>query len=158
MISMIVAMGQNREIGKNNELLWHIKDDLQNFRKVTLNKKIVMGANTYYSLPKKLDKRTYIVLSRKIKKIDDGIVFNDDKKLLKYLNELDEEVVVIGGASIYKLFLPYAQKLYITYILDTKSADAFFPSFSEKDFTKKKIKETNEYIMVEYERINNNER
>ena len=76
MISIIAAMGKNKEIGKNNDLIWHIKEDLQNFKKLTMNKYIVMGANTYASLPKRLEGRKYIVLSKHLKEIENGLVFN----------------------------------------------------------------------------------
>ena len=110
MISIIAAIGKNYELGKDNDLIWHIKDDLANFKRLTMGKKIVMGENTYKSLPKKLDGREYIVLSYKLKSIDNGLVFNDFSKLLEYLRSLDEEVMIIGGARIYKLFLAYADR------------------------------------------------
>ena len=129
MISIIAAIGKNYELGKDNDLIWHIKDDLANFKRLTMGKKIVMGENTYKSLPKKLDGREYIVLSYKLKSIDNGLVFNDFSKLLEYLRSLDEEVMIIGGASIYKLFLPYADKLYLTEIDADADADVYFPKF-----------------------------
>lgn len=129
MISIIAAIGKNYELGKNNDLIWHIKDDLLNFKKLTMGKKVVMGENTYRSLPKKLAGREYIVLSNKLKSIDNGMVFNNFEKLLDYLKSLNEEVMIIGGASIYKLFLPYADRLYLTEIDETAAADVYFPKF-----------------------------
>ena len=111
MLSIIAALGQNRELGKNNELLWHLKEDLANFKTLTWDKKIVMGANTYKSLPKNLDHREYIVLSKKIESIPKGTVYHDFNKLLDYLETLDEEIMIIGGSKIYALFLPYVQRL-----------------------------------------------
>ena len=75
MISIIAAIGKNNELGKDNNLIWHIKEDLANFKKLTMGKKIVMGANTYHSLPKKLEGRTYIILSKSITNIEGATIF-----------------------------------------------------------------------------------
>ena len=136
MISIIAAIGKNNELGKDNDLIWHIKEDLTNFKRITMGKKIVMGAKTYKSLPKKLEGREYIVLSHSLKNIENGTVFSDFDKLLNYLQSLDEEVMIIGGASIYKTFLPYADKLYLTEIDASEDAQVYFP---EVDYNKFKI-------------------
>lgn len=157
MISIIAAIGKNNELGKDNKLLWHIKKDLQNFKNITMNKYIVMGKNTYNSLPKQLEGRKYIVLSKSLKKIDNGLLFNDFNALLEYINKLDEEVIIIGGEQIYKLFLPYADKLYLTEINAQKESDAYFPKFDKEKYKCKIIDEDIdndiEYKFVEYERI-----
>ena len=136
MISIIAAIGKNNELGKNNDLIWHIKEDLANFKRITMRKKIVMGANTYKSLPQKLEGREYIVLSHSLKNIENGTIFSDFDKLLNYLQSLDEEVMIIGGASIYEMFLPYADKLYLTEIDASEDAQVYFP---EVDYNKFKI-------------------
>ena len=154
-ISIIAAIGKNNELGKDNDLLWHIKEDLNNFKSLTMNKKIVMGSNTYKSLPKKLEGREYIVLSNSLKNID-ALVFNDFHNLLEYINTLDEEVMIIGGASIYQLFLPHAQKLYLTEVDDVKEADVYFPEFNKKEYKKKILKSCEDnslkYNFVLYEK------
>ena len=136
MISIIAAIGKNNELGKDNDLIWHIKEDLANFKRITMGKKIVMGAKTYKSLPKKLEGREYIVLSHSLKNIENGTVFSDFDKLLNYLQSLDEEVMIIGGASIYKMFMPYADKLYLTEIDASEDAQVYFP---EVDYNKFKM-------------------
>ena len=154
-ISIIAAIGKNNELGKDNDLLWHIKEDLQNFKKLTMNKKIVMGANTYKSLPKKLDGREYIILSSSLEDTN-ALIFRDFHNLLEYINTLDEEVMIIGGASIYKLFLPYARKLYLTEIDKSADADVYFPKFDKDKYKKKVLKEGNDnnikYSFVLYEK------
>ena len=154
-ISIIAAIGKNNELGKDNDLLWHIKEDLQNFKKITMNKKIVMGANTYKSLPKKLDGREYIILSSSLEDTN-ALIFRDFHNLLEYINTLDEEVMIIGGASIYKLFLPYARKLYLTEIDKSADADVYFPKFDKDKYKKKVLKEGNDnnikYSFVLYEK------
>ena len=136
MISIIAAIGKNNELGKDNNLIWHIKGDLAHFKELTMHKKIVMGASTYKSLPKKLEGREYIILSKSLSGIPDAQIYQNFDDLLAYLNTLDEEVMIIGGASIYKLFLPYAEVLYLTEIEEESNADVYFPEFDKKDFTK----------------------
>ena len=136
MISIIAAIGKNNELGKDNNLIWHIKGDLAHFKELTMHKKIVMGASTYKSLPKKLEGREYIILSKSLNNIPDAGVYSNFDDLINYLNTLDEEVMIIGGASIYKLFLPYAEVLYLTEIEEESNADVYFPEFDKKDFTK----------------------
>ena len=156
MISIIAAIGKNNELGKDNNLIWHIKEDLANFKKLTMGKKIVMGANTYHSLPKKLHGRTYIILSKSLTNIEGATIFSDFNELLDYLKSLDEEIMVIGGASIYKLFLPYADKLYLTEIDADADADVYFPKFNKADFNIVKIENRTDdnlkYKFVEYVR------
>ena len=136
MISIIAAIGKNNELGKDNNLIWHIKGDLAHFKELTMHKKIVMGASTYKSLPKKLEGREYIILSKSLSGIPDAQIYQNFDDLLAYLNTLDEEVMIIGGASIYKLFLPYAEVLYLTEIDSVADADVYFPEFDKKAFTK----------------------
>ena len=159
MISIIAAIGKNNELGKDNNLIWHIKGDLIHFKELTMHKKIVMGASTYKSLPKKLEGREYIILSKSLKNIDDAEVYQDFDELLTYLNTLDEEIMVIGGASIYKLFLPYAEVLYLTEIEAEAEADVYFPEFDQSKYTKtlseENIENNIKYKFVTYVRLNN---
>ncbi len=159
MISIIAAIGKNNELGKDNNLIWHIKGDLVHFKELTMYKKIVMGASTYKSLPKKLAGREYIILSKSLKNIDDAEVYQDFDELLTYLNTLDEEIMVIGGASIYKLFLPYAEVLYLTEIEAEAEADVYFPEFDQSKYTKtlseENVEDNIKYKFVTYVRLNN---
>lgn len=156
MISIIAAIGKNRELGRGNDLIWHIKEDLKNFKNLTMGKYIVMGKNTYESLPKHLEGRKYIVLSSSLSEIENGLLFNDFNKLLEFIKDVDEEVMIIGGASIYKLFLPFADKLYLTEIDSEEKADVYFPDFNKEDY-EGNVVSTNEvdglkYSFVIYER------
>lgn len=156
MISIIAAIGKNRELGRDNDLIWHIKEDLKNFKNLTMGKYIVMGKNTYESLPKHLEGRKYIVLSSSLSEIENGLLFNDFNKLLEFIKDVDEEVMIIGGASIYKLFLPFADKLYLTEIDSEEKADVYFPDFNKEDYGYNVVS-TNEvdglkYSFVIYER------
>lgn len=156
MISIIAAIGKNKELGRGNDLIWHIKEDLKNFKNLTMGKYIVMGKNTYESLPKHLEGRKYIVLSSSLSEIENGLLFNDFNKLLEFIKDVDEEVIIIGGASIYKLFLPFADKLYLTEIDSEEKADVYFPDFNKEDY-ECNVVSTNEvdglkYSFVIYER------
>lgn len=156
MISIIAAIGKNKELGRGNDVIWHIKEDLKNFKNLTMGKYTVMGKNTYESLPKHLEGRKYIVLSSSLSEIENGLLFNDFNKLLEFIKDVDEEVMIIGGASIYKLFLPFADKLYLTEIDSEEKADVYFPDFNKEDY-KCNVVSTNEvdglkYSFVIYER------
>lgn len=128
-IKIICAMGKNNEIGKNNDLIWKIPADLKFFKEQTLGKTVVMGYNTYKSLPKKLSDRKMIVLTSK--KLDDVKTYSNEYVMLQDLKE--EEIYIIGGASLYYRFLNIADELYLTEI-DAKDKDAtiYFPIFDEK--------------------------
>lgn len=139
-ITLIAAIGKNRELGKDNTLIWNIPDDLKFFRDNTINKNIVMGINTLASLPKLLPNRQHIVLTHRNVSLDPSVVvFHNMEDLLKYIKELNEEVMIIGGASIYKQFIEYADKMILTEIDDSKKADVYFPEFSLDDWDREMI-------------------
>jgi len=134
-MNLIVAVSENWGIGYKNELLFRISNDLKNFRKITKDKVVVMGHNTFKSLPgsQPLKERTNIVLSRDKNLSIPGVeVCNSIKSLLiktaKY-NTCD--VFVIGGEAIYSALLEYCQKAYITKVEATVPADTFFPNIDE---------------------------
>lgn len=138
-VSMIVAHGQKNEIGLNNKLLWHISEDLKNFKKLTLGKAIVMGRKTFESIGKALPDRKNIVLTRDMDfKIDGVDVIHDPMMAfdlaLEFNDEDDSELVVCGGEEIYKLYLPYVQKIYRTIVNFEGEADAFFPEINPAEW------------------------
>lgn len=129
MLKIIVAIGKNREIGKNNKLLWHIPKDLAHFKKLTENSTVIMGLNTYKSIGKALPNRKNIVISD-IKLNDENIIVYDDIK--KCITE-NTSGYVIGGQSIYTQMLDYVEELHISYIdKEYLDADTFFPKFENK--------------------------
>lgn len=134
-ITMIAAVGKNLELGKDNELLWRIPEDLQFFKQQTVGKKIVMGKKTLDSLPGLLPKRTHIVLThQEIEPSERLMVFHDITELKAYLQQLREEVMIIGGAQIYQQFIDDADKLVLTEIDGEKEADVYFPSFDKNEW------------------------
>ena len=158
-LSIIACVGKNLELGKDNDLIWHIPNDLKYFRKVTNGKIVVMGRNTYLSVPKLLPNRVNIILqSKKRDNVEGAIIYNDFDKLLKDLLEKDEEVFIIGGASIYKLFIPYADKLYLTEVYsECNDASVYFPKFDKrryhKDIISSETYEDLKYDFVVYQKI-----
>lgn len=133
MISIIVAIAENGAIGKDNQLLWHISEDLKRFKKITAGHKIIMGRNTLLSLPKwPLPNRTSIVITDNKTEQFAGceMVYSIEEAVSKCGK--DEECFIIGGASIYRQFMPLADKLYITRVHKPFEADTFFPEISEK--------------------------
>lgn len=127
-ISMIVAMDMNNGIGKDGDMPWHLSADLKFFKKTTMGFPIVMGRKTFESLPfGPLKGRRNIVISRdKDLKIEGAEVIQKPEDVFDLFKE-DEEIFVIGGGSIYKLFMPYADQLFITIIDHSYEADTFFP-------------------------------
>ena len=136
-MNLIVAVDKNWAIGKNNDLLYNIKEDMQFFRSTTLNKVVVMGRKTLESFPgaKPLKNRVNIVLSSdKSLKIEGATIVNDLEMLFDELKKYDtNDVFVIGGGAIYKMLEPYCDTAYITEINAEKDADIFFPNLSKMD-------------------------
>lgn len=133
MISMIAAVGKNFELGKGNDLIWHLPSDMKFFRGTTSGHTIIMGRKTFDSLGGVLPKRHHVVLTSNADWSYEGVevLHTVDDVLEKYENT-DEECFVIGGGEIYKLFLPYARKMYLTYVDDECiDAEVYFPSFDE---------------------------
>lgn len=151
---LIGAIGKNGELGKNNELIWYIPDDMKFFKETTINHTIVMGYNTFVSLPKLLVKRKHIVLThRDIKLPEEVTVFRDKDSVLKYAQENDEEIFIIGGASVYKQFIEEADKMVLTEIDNTcKNADTYFPQFDKKSWSQEILSEK-EYKSLSYKHV-----
>lgn len=145
-IVLICAYGKNREIGKKNTLLWDLPKDMNHFRKRTAGKTVVMGRKTFESIGKILPNRRNIILSReKGKNISGGEIFSTLQEVLKtlYDENPDQEIFIIGGASIYEQFLPFATHLSLTKIdAEFLDADAFFPQWEEKKQEFQKISST----------------
>lgn len=133
-ISIIVAMSQNSVIGINNQLPWHISEDLKNFKKTTLNHCVIMGRKTYDSIGKPLNNRRNIVISRDSSlKIDGVEVVNSLEKAISMVKEA-LEIFIIGGEQIYSMALSLATHLYITKVDGHFKGDAFFPDLNQKEW------------------------
>ena len=151
--SIIAAVGKNRELGKDNDLIWHLPNDLKFFREVTNGKTIIMGRKTFYSLPKMLPNRKHIVISSSNNFNSEVKVYNNLEELLEDYKDSNEELFVIGGGSIYKLFIDIADNLYLTEI-DAECLDAsvYFPEFDKNNYEKTILKE-NEDNGIKYKHV-----
>jgi dihydrofolate reductase len=139
-VSIIVAMANNRAIGKDNQLLWHIPEDLKYFKKTTFGKPIIMGRKTFESIGRALPGRLNIVVTRQKDFQHPQIrVVNTVEEALKvaeahaYIDGIDE-VMCIGGAEIYSSTLPKADRLYVTHVDAEIEGDAFFPEINDSEW------------------------
>ncbi len=157
MISIIAAIGKNRELGKNNQLLWRIPKDLKRFKKITQGHVVIMGRKTFESLAiKPLPNRINVVITRdKNFYYPDVLVYNDFYQAIDDLKDKDEEIFIIGGESIYKQAINIADKLYLTVIdKDFPGADVYFPEYENKfKIVKKQISKDNNYLFYFLEMI-----
>jgi dihydrofolate reductase len=133
MISIIAALGDNRELGKNNQLLWHIKADLVHFKNLTTGHPVIMGRKTFESIGRPLPNRDNIIVTRdKNFTAEECKIMSSLEDAIGYASILDfDEIFIIGGASIYSQAIKFADKLYLTLVKGTFDADAFFPEYSE---------------------------
>jgi len=130
-ISIIVAIAENYAIGKDNDLLWHISKDLKRFKELTKGHYIIMGKRTYYSLPvRPLPNRTSMIITDIPGEVIDNCVMAYSIEDAVEKMDVENENFIIGGGSIYRQFMPLADKLYITRVHKSFEADTFFPEIS----------------------------
>ena len=131
MIILIAAISKNNEIGKNNQLLWHLPDDFKRFKTLTTGHYIIMGRKTFESFPKPLPNRTHIIISRqKNYAVENCIVVSSLEEAIKVCPK-NEDIYIIGGGEIYKQSIDFADKLEITLVDNDFEADTFFPEIDE---------------------------
>jgi len=159
-ISIIAAMDRNRLIGNKNQLPWHLPADFAHFKSVTMGKPIVMGRKTFESIGKPLPGRTNIVLSRNQNTSFEGVVCVTSFEAALAAVPDAEEIMIIGGSTIYEMLLPRVNRMYITYVEGEFEGDARFPEFDEENWTvtdsvSLKPDEKNRYPcrFVTYERV-----
>ena len=136
MLSIIVAIANDNVIGKDNKLIWHLPEDLKRFKSLTTGHTIIMGRKTFESLGRVLPNRKHVILCNDMEmNIDnENVEVLEDISMLKKYMESEEENFVIGGATIYKLLMPYANKLYITKINESFEGDVYFPEINEEEW------------------------
>lgn len=129
LISLIVAMTRQRVVGRDNQLPWHLPDDLKHFKALTLDKPVLMGRRTFESIGRPLVGRTNLVLTSDPSFSAPGIL------VLSSIDEVLEavprtpELMVIGGATVYQQTLPFARRLYVTWVEGEVQGDTYFPAF-----------------------------
>ncbi len=165
--SLIVAIAKNNAIGKNNDLLWHLPNDMKHFKETTLNHHIITGRKNYISIPPKfrpLVNRTNIVLTRNTDFSEEGCVIKHSlEEAIKYAKENSEtELFIIGGGQIYKEALEndLIDRMYVTHVNENFEADTFFPEINSKwNKTEEEFFEADErhaypYSFAVYEKMN----
>jgi dihydrofolate reductase len=134
-ISIIVAVAKNNAIGKDNKLLCHLSEDLKRFKKLTSGHTVVMGKNTYFSLPNRPlpNRRNIVITDISGEQIDScDMAYSIVDAISKM--DTDKENFIIGGASVYRQFMPFAERLYITWIHQEFEADTYFPEVKETEW------------------------
>lgn len=158
-IIIIAAVAKNGVIGKDGKLPWNIKEDLEHFKELTLNHTIIMGRKTFESLPiKPLPKRKTIVVTRNNIEGYDGklVVKKTINEAIEYAkNRGDEKIFLIGGQSIYREGLDYADKIELTHIKKDYEGDTFFPTIDKTKWKLVKTEDKKEYSFDSYIRIEN---
>ncbi|MFC4722440.1 dihydrofolate reductase [Geojedonia litorea] len=127
-LTIIVAAGDNDAIGQNNQLIWHLSDDLKRFKQLTNGHHIIMGRKTFESFPKPLPNRTHIVITRQVNyKVPDGVIVVNNLDDALDVARNDKQAFIIGGGEIYKQAMPMAAKIELTRVHASFEADTFFP-------------------------------
>jgi len=150
-ISIVAVVSKRkRAIGNQNQLLWHLPEDLKRFKKITLGHPIIIGRKTYESIGKPLPGRTNIVVTREHNfPNSDVVVAHSLEEAIEQAKTIDqEEVFIIGGGEIYRQAISIAQKIYLTLVDDEKEADTFFPEYGS--FNKEVFKEEGSHDGVNY--------
>ncbi|HLC96952.1 MAG TPA: dihydrofolate reductase [Candidatus Nanoarchaeia archaeon] len=151
MIALISAMtAQNHVIGKNNRLPWNIPEEMAVFQKHTKDSVVIMGRKTFESIGKTLPKRVNIVVSSSMPKSQGIIVCRTIEEALAKAKEFKKDIFIIGGAQIYELGLPYADKMFLSLIKKEYVGDACFPDFGEKDWKVEKEEDHAEFTFRIY--------
>lgn len=135
-VALIVAASENGGIGRDGRVPWHLRDDLKNFKRVTMGHHLIVGRKTYESIGKALPGRKMVIVSRNEDYEAEGceVAHSMEAALGLAFERGEEEAFVAGGAEMYALALPLAQRMYYTQVMAAVEADIFFPSFAEDDW------------------------
>ncbi|QKY69166.1 dihydrofolate reductase [Lentibacillus sp. CBA3610] len=161
MISFLVAMDRNGVIGYQNDLPWHLPNDLKFFKQKTTGNTIIMGRKTFEAIGRALPNRRNVVISKQHDQFPEGIdVIRDTKTVLDWNSQQpDDELFVIGGGDIFKQFLPHANRMYITWVDEIFQGDTYFPDFKEAEWQltakEKGLKDNKnpyDYYFLQYDR------
>ena len=140
----VVAHDKNKLIGGDNKLLWHLPEDLKNFKMLTLNSTVIMGRKTFESIGKPLPKRLNIILTKdKDFRPEHCLVYSDVRDVVKDFAE-DPRVFIIGGGQIYKEFFPFIQRIYVSLVDGEYEGDTYFPEYGPEQGWKCFYKEQKE--------------
>jgi dihydrofolate reductase len=131
---MIAAAAENNALGKDNQIIWHLPNDFKRFKALTSGHHIIMGRKTFESFPKPLPNRTHVVISRQKGYNPDGCIVVDSIEKALAICPQNENTFIIGGGEIYKLALPFTDKIELTRVHNNYEADAFFPAINDVEW------------------------
>jgi len=158
-ITLIAAAAENDALGKDNDLIWHISEDLKRFKRLTTGHAIIMGRKTFESMPKALPNRTNIVLTNNAAYKAEGAVVASSIEEALALAEDDTQPFVIGGAQIYSLFMDHCDRIELTRVHHEFDADVFFPEIdnskwnvSTEEFVSKTENQPYDYTYITYDK------
>lgn len=134
MITIIAAAGKNNELGKNNDLVWHLPDDFKRFKKLTTGHHIIMGRKTFQSFPKPLPNRVHIVITRNRDYHPEGTIIVHSMSEALVVAKEDKQPFIIGGGEIYKMGMEVADKIELTRVNGNFEADTFFPEILSENW------------------------
>ncbi|VVB81514.1 Dihydrofolate reductase HdrA [uncultured archaeon] len=151
-MNIIAAMTKSRVIGKNNQLPWHLSDDLKNFKKLTAGNTVIMGRKTFESIGKPWPDRNNIVISSSMSPTENIIVAKTVEEAVQKANSFKKEVFIIGGASVYFQALPFADKLYLSFVKDDYNGDAYFPELNQNEWKVEKKTDYPDFELIIFTR------
>ena len=134
---IVAGLGNNRELGLSNELLWRLPEDLKNFKALTIGKSMIMGRKTFESIGRPLPKRETIILTRDTSYEQEGcIVLHSLEAIEEYLKASGKsEAAVVGGGEIYSLYLKMSSKMFLSFVDFDGEADTFFPEYDQNEWS-----------------------
>ena len=152
---MIAAMGKNNVIGIDNSLPWKLPADMKRFKQITSGKPVIMGRKTFESIGRPLPNRKNIILTRdKNYSVEGCIIVTSVEEAITHSKDANE-AMVIGGEQVFRLFLPHAKRLYLTFIEEEFKGDSYFPQFNKEEWTVLKeehYQDDHKYSFVDFER------
>lgn len=159
MLTLIAAAGENNELGKDNDLVWHLPNDFKRFKKLTSGHHIIMGRKTFESFPQALPNRTHVVITRRENYKKEGIIVVHSLERAIEISHIDPQPFVIGGGEIYKMAIDVADKIELTRVHGTFDADTYFPEIDPgkwklvgEQFHEKDEKHNFSFTYLTYER------
>ncbi len=155
-IKLIVAYDKNRLIGIGDQLVWDLKEDLEHFKKETVNKTILFGDVTFKGIGRPLPNRKTIILTLdrtyKFDHPDVEVYYDFNDIIARYYNNPNEEIIIAGGATIYKLFLDYVDEIILSEVKGDFEGDVFFPEWDQSLFNISDIDEREEFTIKRFVR------
>lgn len=143
-------MTKRRVIGKDNDLPWRISEDLKLFKQHTNGNTIIMGRKTYESIGRPLPNRNNVVISTSMPDTEGLDICRSIEEALQKAKSYNKDIFIIGGAGIYKQFLPYADKMYLSLVKHDYDGDTFFPEFNEQDWKIESEQDYEEFVFRIY--------